>query len=593
MKKLIYGLFSLTIVLNFVMIVQAGTISVNKSDPACVSGCTQPYDVVYCEIQDAYSCASEGDTIIVAKALGNPYGSINLDSVNVTLVSEDQYPLHTVIDGSSTGTAVIFDGGNSSTVHGFEIRGGSESAVLCFYSSPVLKNCLIDNNTTSTSGGGILAFDSTPAIENCTIVDNSAGVDGGGIYSIMGSDVTVINSIFWNNVVGILPNDVDKDGSSTIDVTYSVCCDDGAPCPGVGNICEDPKLTTGCYSCHWPETESPAIDAGCDDEENPACDYFNEPEPNGCRVNMGAYGNTTLAQISEDDDLDGDCDGVINSADTCPNTPNGPLLGTCTRTYRICDIITEVAKALDCTEVADCPTTGGIDNFCRMAQEPEACGTCYGDLNCDLKVDQEDIDILASEYNDDSCDPEDPDLCCCADIDCSGVVYMEDDYRILSYELYRENCSDCIERCRFDTDEDDIPDCSCATGDDDNKCCSGNIENCCDNCPDDYNPDQADTDGDCRGDVCDDCTDTDGDGVCNDGGDHPCVTGETVDCDDNCPDTPNGPSLGTCASVGDGVFIYSGGTCTEDGDCDNYEFCDKSQWDLDCPPFDGVGEACQ
>ena len=39
---------------------------------------------------------------------------------------------------------------------------------------------------------------------------------------------------------------------------------------------------------------SPAIDSGF-----PGSDYCSEPEPNGCRVNMGAYGNTSEATNPE------------------------------------------------------------------------------------------------------------------------------------------------------------------------------------------------------------------------------------------------------------------------------------------------------
>lgn len=57
-------------------------------------------------------------------------------------------------------------------------------------------------------------------------------------------------------------------------------------------------------------------------------------------------------------------------------------------------------------------------------------------------------------------------------------------------------------------DSDGIPD----DGDDsgfigDNPCTGGNTVHCDDNCPNTYNPDQADSDGDSVGDVCDNCRD--------------------------------------------------------------------------------------
>ena len=65
----------------------------------------------------------------------------------------------------------------------------------------------------------------------------------------------------------------------------------------------------------------------------------------------------------------------------------------------------------------------------------------------------------------------------------------------------------------------------------------------CDNCSQTANPDQADSDEDGTGDACQ--SDADGDGIQNDGdnsgtaGDNPCTGGNTADCDDNCPTTPN------------------------------------------------------
>jgi len=89
-------------------------------------------------------------------------------------------------------------------------------------------------------------------------------------------------------------------------------------------------------------------------------------------------------------------------------------------------------------------------------------------------------------------------------------------------DTYGDACDNCPE---LDNDQ--------ADGDDDG------IGDACDNCPGAANPDQADLDDDGSGDACD--PDVDGDTILDDGdgsgtaGDAPCTGGATSNCDDNCP----------------------------------------------------------
>lgn len=82
------------------------------------------------------------------------------------------------------------------------------------------------------------------------------------------------------------------------------------------------------------------------------------------------------------------------------------------------------------------------------------------------------------------------------------------------------------------------------------------------------------------------------DGVPGDGdftgvaGDNVCKDGEVDGCDDNCPITPNGPTMGTCIG---GSEHRRGALCTSDSDCRLGGWCSLAQEDED---GDGIGDTC-
>jgi hypothetical protein len=62
---------------------------------------------------------------------------------------------------------------------------GGGGGIFCWTSDPTIKDCMISENVSSGSGGGIYfgGGESTPLLKNCLVTKNTAVIDGGGIVS--------------------------------------------------------------------------------------------------------------------------------------------------------------------------------------------------------------------------------------------------------------------------------------------------------------------------------------------------------------------------------------------------------------------------
>jgi hypothetical protein len=186
-----------------------------------------------------------------------------------------------------------------------------------YKSSPIVTNCIFNSNSADYGGGIYSRFKSNLVLINCTFVHNAAqrgnALACDSDEQAYPSDVRLANCIIWDGSDGIWNND-----GSFIEITYSNIEDGqtGLHDPfeaiiwGQGNINVDPLFSDSDNNDYYlksqagrwnPNSESwliddvtsPCIDAG--DPNNPIGD---EPEPNGGRVNMGAYGGTTQASKS-------------------------------------------------------------------------------------------------------------------------------------------------------------------------------------------------------------------------------------------------------------------------------------------------------
>jgi hypothetical protein len=228
-----------------------------------------------------------------------------------------------------------------------------------------IKNCLFVGNTSTWLPGGAIAiwYGSAPVVSiiNCTFVGNLAGSYGGAIYGGSGGQHILTNCIFWANKAEVNRGD----HIYAMDGIISYCdIEGGWDGPGVvnsslvdggGNIDADPCFAelgywtdpyntpdlwqddvwvAGDYHLQsgagrWdPNSESWVLDdvtSPCIDKGDPNSPVGAEPDPNGGRINMGAYGGTAQASKSPtcwDASAcagqpygDATCDGAINLAD--------------------------------------------------------------------------------------------------------------------------------------------------------------------------------------------------------------------------------------------------------------------------------------
>ncbi|MCE5341795.1 MAG: S8 family serine peptidase [Planctomycetaceae bacterium] len=219
---------------------------------------------------------TNGKAITVKSANGPSNCTIDCHGVTRAFLCENFEDVTTVIDGftikdgSADYGAAIECYGSSPTIKNCVIEGGQAyygGAIDIFFGSPVIQDCVIRNNTADSDGSAIECSggESMPVIQNClfygntatnryaaldfydncsaeitncTIVNNT-GIDSfGGVYST-DSDVTIRNSILWNNGIST---------SGIITATY--CCIENGH-SGTGNISSNPIFKTGRYGDYY------------------------------------------------------------------------------------------------------------------------------------------------------------------------------------------------------------------------------------------------------------------------------------------------------------------------------------------------------
>lgn len=160
----------------------------------------------------------------------------------------------------------------------------------------ILKNCLIYNNTnSSTSGGGginVLNIASNigygvGAILNCTVVSNRAATSGGGIFAI-GDSNAVKNCIFYDNSAAN-SNDVCNEIESNTNNYWNCCAPTNLPLDQ-GNIINNPLFKDFAGGNYRLNANSPCVNRGTNqDWMTNSYDLDGRTRIRYGTVDMGAY----------------------------------------------------------------------------------------------------------------------------------------------------------------------------------------------------------------------------------------------------------------------------------------------------------------
>ncbi|MHC4862759.1 MAG: right-handed parallel beta-helix repeat-containing protein [Planctomycetota bacterium] len=202
-------------------------------------------------------------------------------------------------------------------------------------------NCIFTGNS-AEKGGGICSYylhlgDLTLTLGNCTFSGNVAGDYGGAVCNQFQGDVDLINCIAWGNSADEGPQ-IAMQASGTLSISHS-CLQGGeldiyAPEAALywhsDNQDVDPcfadeiggdyhlRSKAGRWDANAANWVTDDVNSPCIDTGDPSSDWTAELWPHGKHINMGAFGGTAQASMSDSDTgniADLDCSDAVEGVD--------------------------------------------------------------------------------------------------------------------------------------------------------------------------------------------------------------------------------------------------------------------------------------
>lgn len=144
----------------------------------------------YSTIQEAVDAASKDGTVLISDGAYSGSGNYYIIVSKRMTIRSVNGPEKTIIDCQGKGRGFLLN--TSATISGLTITNGFHDYGGGIKGSgySVIENCIIKNNHSTYSGGGVSYDYGRVLLENCIIEENTAGTSGGGINASH-ADVTV------------------------------------------------------------------------------------------------------------------------------------------------------------------------------------------------------------------------------------------------------------------------------------------------------------------------------------------------------------------------------------------------------------------
>ena len=256
----------------------------------------------------AINQSSDGDVIQLEAGLYQPARTIDTIGRAITIrgVVDDAAVPVSIIDGqgsipifrcaSGEGTDTVFE--NLLLTGGQGDLGG---AMYCFESSPVLTNCIFEQNSSYIFGGGIYCLNSNLVLTNCVFRQNSTSINGGGIYCF-DSNPILTDCVFQENSSAIFGGGVYCANTSSPTFTGTILCGNtpdqfSGPFTDAGGNC----IQELCIDCEPDDCVADITGNGVIDGEDLGLMF----------AQWGACGVDCTADLTGDGQVDGGDLGVL------------------------------------------------------------------------------------------------------------------------------------------------------------------------------------------------------------------------------------------------------------------------------------------